>query len=253
MKNLLSRFFGLLLLFTASLTFAAAGPPLLTDDPDTPGDNNWEINVATTTEHTHDESSYETPLLDINYGVGDRIQLKYEVPYVVEKTQDAPTRSALGNSLLGVKWRFYDDAQNSGLSVSTYPQLELNTSKYARTHGLVDDTPNYLLPIEINRAFENFELGVEAGHWFTHKMPASNILGLSATRQITPAFEALGEIYNTWTQSEKRETLLDLGGRYTLRDHMLLLFMAGHSIGNAPAAEWVGYLALQFQIERTRD
>jgi len=56
---------------------AYGGPPLLTDDPDTPGPNHWEINVATTSENAAHEWEFGTPLLDINYGVGDHIQLKY--------------------------------------------------------------------------------------------------------------------------------------------------------------------------------
>ena len=60
--------------------FAQGGPPLLTDDPGTPGNRNWEINIASTQFFSPGENEVETPLLDINYGLGDRIQLKYEVP-----------------------------------------------------------------------------------------------------------------------------------------------------------------------------
>ncbi len=61
---------------------AQGGPPLITDDPGTPGDGNWEINIAFTTKKRRTVRSYETPILDINYGLGDRIQLKYEVPWL---------------------------------------------------------------------------------------------------------------------------------------------------------------------------
>ena len=42
-----SPFLALLLLAPLSL-FAQGGPPLLTDDPGTPGRNNWEINLGYT-------------------------------------------------------------------------------------------------------------------------------------------------------------------------------------------------------------
>ncbi len=61
---------------------AQGGPPLITDDPGTPGDGNWEINIAFTAEKRKTVRSYENPILDINYGLGDRIQLKYEVPWL---------------------------------------------------------------------------------------------------------------------------------------------------------------------------
>jgi len=56
------------------------GPPMVTDDPGTPGGGHWEINLAWTGEHSSGETTQDAPLLDLNYGVGDRLQVKYEVP-----------------------------------------------------------------------------------------------------------------------------------------------------------------------------
>src|SRR5881296_2238700 len=53
---------------------AQGGPPLITDDPDTPGPGYWEINLSAITEKSHRERRVEGPLADINYGVGHRIQ-----------------------------------------------------------------------------------------------------------------------------------------------------------------------------------
>src|SRR5215217_3076227 len=43
---------------------AQGGPPLLTDDPGTPGNRHWEVNLAGTVEHTAETSLYEAPLDD---------------------------------------------------------------------------------------------------------------------------------------------------------------------------------------------
>jgi hypothetical protein len=40
------RGLGLLLLLTPLSAFAQGGPPMVTDDPGTPGDGHWEINIA---------------------------------------------------------------------------------------------------------------------------------------------------------------------------------------------------------------
>lgn len=53
---------------------------MVTDDPGTPGGGHWEINLAWTGEHSSGETTQDAPLLDLNYGVGDRLQVKYEVP-----------------------------------------------------------------------------------------------------------------------------------------------------------------------------
>ena len=73
-----------------------------TDDPGTPGNNNWEINVAYTPERTTDFNVYDVPIVDINYGVGPRIQLKYQVPYLFQSADGGPLESGLGKSLGGV-------------------------------------------------------------------------------------------------------------------------------------------------------
>jgi hypothetical protein len=45
--NLLERAFVLVIALWPAAAWAQGGPPLMTDDPDTPGPGYWEINVAT--------------------------------------------------------------------------------------------------------------------------------------------------------------------------------------------------------------
>jgi len=136
-----------LLLGCTAQVLAQGGPPLLTDDPGTPGNRNWEINIATTHFRSPGEREIEAPLLDINYGLGDRIQLKYEVPYLFDSDEGAPYRTAVGNSLIGVKWRFFQESDEKGWNISTYPQLELNNPFNSEALGLVDRGPRFLLPV----------------------------------------------------------------------------------------------------------
>lgn len=98
---------------------AQGGPPLLTDDPDTIGGGNWEINTAYTVERTRNGRTARVPLIDINYGFGDHVQLKYEVAWLsVDQSDPSGIRSGLGNSLAGVRWRFLDeDKVGFGMSV----------------------------------------------------------------------------------------------------------------------------------------
>src|ERR1700683_4984488 len=66
----------------AGTAHAQAGPPYLTNDPGTPGNGNWEINFGLMPTISRADSSYQVPQIDLNFGLGDRIQLTYEVPYV---------------------------------------------------------------------------------------------------------------------------------------------------------------------------
>lgn len=104
---------------------AQAGPPFLSNDPGTPGNGNWEINIAGAQSINHGVSTYQVPQIDLNFGLGDRIQLTYEVPYVIETQVGQPHQSAWGNAFPGVKWRFLDKGEGNWQD-SIFPQVETN-------------------------------------------------------------------------------------------------------------------------------
>jgi hypothetical protein len=108
-----------LLIALPALAHAQGGPPFRTDDPETPGNRHWEINFGFIGDRNPAAGAYQVPDFDFNYGLGDRIQLKYELPIAIEElrpqaaTPDQPAVpgqvvGGLGESLLGVKWRFYE-------------------------------------------------------------------------------------------------------------------------------------------------
>jgi Putative MetA-pathway of phenol degradation len=239
----------LAMLFAFALPAAAqGGPPFIGDDPGTPGDGNWEINVATYAERHPTERIYNAPILDMNYGLGPRIQLKYQVPYLVDGADGDPTRSGLGKSLAGVKWRFYDSGEE-GLQISTYPQLEFNNPTSSLERGLVDYGTRFYLPIELTKKVGPFVVNPEIGYWFANKAGAAWAAGIVVGRDVTKKLELDGEIYNTAnTNGSNHWNTFDGGGRYKLEEHFLVLFMAGRSF-RAPSSgqpQFFGYLGMQF-------
>jgi len=246
----------LLVILAAFSLFCAAqgGPPFLTDDPGTPGDGNWEINVALTTERRPEEWVFEAPILDINYGLGPKIQLKYQVPYLVVGSNDGPTRSGLGKSLAGVKWRFYEN-QERGLEISTYPQFEFNNPTASVDRGLVERGVRFLLPIEVTKKVGPVEINPEAGYWFASGAGAAWATGVVVARQVSKRLELDGELYATAnTNGSERSYTFDGGGRCRLGGPMVLLFMAGRSF-RGPASgqpQLIGYLGVQFQFSTKR-
>ena len=102
----------------AGLAHAEGGPPLLTDDPGTVEPGHWEINLAWTSERSAAANYDEAPLADINYGLNETTQLKFEMPWVVESGHGT---NGFGAAIAGVKWRFVDQGEYGWL-VSTYPQ-----------------------------------------------------------------------------------------------------------------------------------
>jgi len=103
---------------------AVSSPPMEMDDPGTPGHRGIEINFVGSHEHIGLSKRSEV-LLDANYGIGDRIQLKYERPYVALEDEELPHQNGLGATEVGIKWRMVDHA---GLGVAFYPNYQWDDS-----------------------------------------------------------------------------------------------------------------------------
>jgi hypothetical protein len=225
---------------------ADAGPPFLTNDPDTPGDGNWEINIGYVSTLTHLVDTHQLPQLDLNFGVGDRIQLTYEIPYVLQM-RDGARESGWSNALPGVKWRFFDQGEN-GWQLSTFPQLETAGSPSARRTGIAVDGPRLLLPLEIARAVGPLRLDFEAGYYAPWHGPEERILGFVVGVEATPRLELDAELYNDHAMGASPQvTTIDFGGRLRLHRAFILLFMAGRSLsaGRDGQVDFMGYLGIQ--------
>lgn len=231
----------------AQACFAQGGPPLATDDPGTPGNKQWEINVALTLERLGSETDLEAPSLDFNYGAGDHLQLNLELPYAVQ-TSDSFTRSGAGNSRVGVKWRFLDEASH-GIAVSTYPHLTLNNPTASVRRGLADDGWQMFLPIELSKTFGKFELNGEAGYNIQQHRRDELWLGLAAGFLASKRVELLTELHTIESRYfAGNESVFDFGSRIRLTKFNTLLFAAGRSLPGSTDGQprFFMYSGLQF-------
>jgi hypothetical protein len=229
---------------------AQAGPPFLTNDPGTPGNANWEINLAAMPTIARGAASYQVPQIDLNYGLGDRVQLTYEVPYVLQSAGGQPLQGAWGNGYPGVKWRFVDQG-DEGWQLSTFPQVETASSPSARRQGIAAPGPRYFLPLEVAKKAGAIDLDFEAGFYLPRRGVRERIFGLVGGRPLTARLELYAELYDDRaTGGPPRETTLDLGGRYKLRPGVIALFMAGRSISGFADGqpEFMGYLGVQILL-----
>ena len=242
--------FWIAIVFAASarLTLAQAGPPMVTDDPGTPGDGHFEINVATLLDRTPQGSSYEVPLIDFNYGLGDRVQLKLETPYEVDTTK--PRATGVGNGLAGVKWRFLDQGED-GWQMSMYPQLEFNYSDLiALKRDIAERGTSLLLPIEIQRTIGGIEFGTEIGRWVGSRRD-SWIEGVVVGKEVSESVELVAELHNERdVTSNRSEQLFNLGTRVKLSPHFNLLMSAGRDFHNSitEPANLLTYIGLQILL-----
>ena len=82
---------------------------MITDDPGTPGPGHWENNIAIAFEHRPHETAYDLPALDLNYGLGEHIQLTLQGGPVLLKRSGHGLIGGLGGTEVAVKWRFLDE------------------------------------------------------------------------------------------------------------------------------------------------
>ncbi len=230
---------------------AQGGPPYLTNDPGTPGNGNWEINLASMQTMARSVAVYQVPQIDLNFGLGDRIQLTYEVPYVLETVRDASLQSGWSNAYPGIKWRFLDQGEE-GWQMSAFPQLETAGSAHARRIDIAAPGPRFFLPVEVARKVGPIDVDVEAGYYFPGHGPKERILGLVVGRWVTDRLELDAEIYDDRAfDAPPKSTTFDVGGRYKLRPAIIALFMAGRSISGFGQGqpEFMGYLGIQLLLQ----
>jgi hypothetical protein len=240
--------------FASAPARAQGGPPLLTNDSGTPGAKNWEIDIAAMPTLSRDQNAYHLPQLDINYGIGPRIQLTMEIPYVFATTPGQPHASGWSNALPGVKWRFIDN--KLGWNVSVFPQLATGGARRDVRSGIATSGTRILLPLEVQRNFGPLELNAEAGYYIPfHEASEGHeerIIGFAAGHQFTKKLEIIGEIYNDSAMGvPPYNTTWDAGGHYEFHRGLIWLAMAGRSFIPTSSGQptFFGYFGIQILLE----
>src|SRR2546423_5966745 len=229
---------------------AKGGPPILTDDPETPGNGHWEINVAWTLSQKRNARLFAIPLLDVNYGVGEHVQLKAEVPWLVLRGRREGIQSGIGSANFGVKWRFLDKDRH-GFAMSTYPQLEIRTSASSVRRGLIEQGGELLLPVEISHELGPVTINGELGYQVVQRNKDEVLYGLVVGGEINKRLELVGEIHGTAKRNfTDNELIFNVGGRFKMSKHYTLLFSTGRKLRRAVTGQptLLAYVGCQFNF-----
>jgi hypothetical protein len=248
-RMLLFAFLGL---SGAGRLLAQGGPPMITDDPGTPGPGNWEINLAWTDQRTAGSTFFGAPLLDANYGVGDRLQLNYQASWNVAQNAGQPTVSGMSDSQLAVKWRYYDAGEH-GLQLSIYPRVTfLNPGSDSDRRGLAGADTTFLMPFEVQRDFSWISLNVDAGYTFSAaKADRGWTGGVCAGREVAKGWELDAEVHATTDQDAGHaESIANVGTRIDLSAHATLLLAIGRDLRNqlGPSVSLLSYVGIQLRF-----
>jgi hypothetical protein len=236
----------------ASSVWAMGSPPLITDDPGTPEKGHWEINIGASTISRPDAQSSELPLFDINYGLTSNIQLKYEIPYVVQNVDGEGHATGWGNSAFGIKWRFYDGGEQ-GYKISIYPQYEFNNpGSHSDERGLVEPGSAFVLPIQLEKEIGFATLNLQLGREFRSEENSDSwIYGVALSREVSPKVELGVELAGTAAPELDRSVLvLNLGMSVEMSEKTSFMISVGRELHNHEdsRATFIGYVGLQFRL-----
>jgi hypothetical protein len=208
---------------------AEGGPPMVIDDPETPGDRHWEINLATIAAHTSGRWDIAAPDADINYGWGEHVQLKLDAPWLLVHESGQPWKSGLGAPDIGVKWRFID-IEDAGFSMSTYPQYARNWVASSASRGISSPERQFFLPIEVATELHDYALDAEVGRNFVQEGTSQWAAGAVVAHSCSLDLECLAEVRETLSPHDS-QTLLNLGVHWKLKESLVVLAAAGRELG----------------------
>jgi hypothetical protein len=230
--------------------YAEGSPPLITDDPGTPPKGHWEINLGVSTERHSGLQQSELPLLDLNYGLADTVQLKFEVPFLLQSEAGEGQETGWGNPEVGVKWRFLDHGEG-GLAMSVYPQYAFsNSGASADDRDLVEPGSAFLLPVQLEKDLGPVMLNLQLGREF-RSSGDSWFYGLALSHRVHDKWEFGGELAGTAEPRFNRSSLtLNFGVMIDLNEHASFMFSLGRDLYNQQEsrATLVGYVGWQFRL-----
>ncbi|MBD3798699.1 MAG: hypothetical protein IE883_02065 [Epsilonproteobacteria bacterium] len=228
----------------ATALFGEGGAPMMTDGTGTPSDGKWELNVGLKLEDTQGDKRYEAPILDLNYGLGDRIQLKIESTYI-SLDNDESSERGIGNAKVGAKWRFYE---NDTFALSIYPQYTFAPVRKNIEKSLADVDEAWFLPLEMSKQFGSIGVTAEVGYLILSHDQDWIKSGIVAGYQSTEALEFLVELYRSAkSKGEEESIFLNTGLTYVFTPNVNALFSIGKEIKSPSSTnKELMFIGLQF-------
>lgn len=227
---------------------ALAGPPFMTDDPEPVEYQHSEFYIASQQTKTTDGRSGTLPHLEYNYGVAPDLHLHIIVPYTFNSPTGGATERGIGDTELGVKYRFIPETGNSPM-VGIFPILLTHTGNYDK--GLGAGGTQLFLPIWIQKKWGEWQSYGGGGYWISHAPDIKNhwFTGWQVQKEISEHVTLGGEIFHSTEQvaGQGASTGFNLGGYYNFDEHNHLLFSAGKGLKNANLTNQLStYLAYQW-------
>lgn len=225
-----------------------AGPPYVTDDPETLEYRHWEVYYAAQFNYSKGYISGSAPQLDLNYGLlpdvqlnivapgvyiqkrGKEIAIPHASPLQYAKTYWSPVRFGYGETEIALKVRFVHETDKVP-QLTVYPRILPPTgSKGMGYSGL----PQAYFPLYLQKSWDKLTTYGGGGFWYN---PGKNnkhfwFAGWSLQYKITDIFELGGELfyYSPDTKQAGHRVGGNIGMVIDLTENWHFLYSVGRDI-----------------------
>ena len=225
---------------------AIAGPPFVTDDPETVEYQHWEFYLASASQYANTEIDATLPHVEINYGLVQNVQIHVLSAMSYSKTGSSKLYG-YNNTEVGVKYRAIND-EESEFQVGIFPLVELPMGGISSQN--TDGKAQVFLPVWIQKDYGKFTTYGGAGFWYNPGEENKNWVyaGWECQYEFTPLITIGSELY--YHTADVKEGLPDsgfnIGGFVNINEHNHILFSAGHSFNFQNV--FFGYCGYQYTI-----
>jgi hypothetical protein len=241
--SLLATIVLLVFQITISTLVAWAGPPFVTDDPETVGYRDWEVDIASQMSKDGDGISGTAPHFEVNYGLMPNIDLHILVPLSYVSPNEGSTHYGFGDIELGVKYRFIQEA-NLLPQVGTFLIIDVPTG--SKSKGLGSGNVKTFIPIWLQKSWGPWTTFGGGGYWINPGSDNKNywFVGWVLQRDLSKTITLGAELFYTTPKMRRdtTETGFNVGGFFTFTEKHHLLFSAGRDIdGPNRFLMYIGY------------
>jgi hypothetical protein len=239
--------FGLVCLVTSLIsTFAFAGPPFFTDDPEPVPFRHYEFYTFSTLDRAFGAYGATFPAFEFNVGAAPNLQLHVVAPIALSVAESGSSTYGIGDLELGTKYRFIQE-KGPRPQIGVFPLIELPTGDSRRNLG--NGRFWAKLPLWVQKSWGPWTSYGGAGYTINHApgMRDHTFAGWQAQRELNKKLTLGAEWFDPGRESDaaRNTQLIDAGGIYNITENFSLLFTGGHSVrGNSHT---VGYLGLYWR------
>jgi hypothetical protein len=150
---------------------AWAGPPFVTDDPETVEYRHGEAYLATQYAYDKDVTTGVAPLFEFNYGILPDMQLHLVAPFVYDKPRGLAMHYGFGDMELGVKYRFIHETEVMP-QMAIFPMLEIPTGN--SNQGLGNGSTQVFVPVWVQKSWGPWTTYGGGGYWINNAPGSRN-------------------------------------------------------------------------------